>query len=611
MASDLLRFKKSLILALVAAMINALCFGAGLGMMQAAIALLTKFSRNSSETLAHLFEPMLERVASVHEGLAAWLGELMPYLPTDPFIAFCSVLGVILVLTGIGNVARFVHEWLTLTVVMRTAMFWRGKLMRKLLHSPFDQLLGNGRSENLVRILNDTNVLAAALRIIFGRAAGELLKACAGLTTAFMINWKLTLLAMVGAPIIGVLLRKFGKIIRKATKLALVQRAKLTASILEVLDGMSVVKVFGAEGYERRRFSNLNRGLFQEEQRMRTARVMSSPMVDMFAMTGVVLIGSVAAWLIFRQGEPAEEFIGVLVCLAASATAVKPLSNVNNQLYESSAAADRISEMLEADQEPSSHEDARQYPLLKRHRQSVTFEKVSYTYPTQDRPAIENISLSIKHGMEVAIVGGNGSGKSTLLNLVSRLFTPSSGRVCIDGQDIASVNLRSLRKQIAVVTQQSVLFEGTVAENIAYNYRHLSPEQIVEAAKLAYADEFIQELPGGYDYQLAESGHGLSGGQRQRLCIARAILRNPAILVLDEATSQIDADSEAKINEALHEIRSGRTVLVIAHRLSTVIDADLIVVMDNGHILDQGTHQELLGRCHAYQVLTQTQLYSS
>ncbi|MFW6033262.1 MAG: ABC transporter ATP-binding protein, partial [Phycisphaeraceae bacterium] len=287
----------------------------------------------------------------------------------------------------------------------------------------------------------------------------------------------------------------------------------------------------------------------------------------------------------------------------------RPLANLNNDLQEAAAAASRIREVLELPVEPNvrgSHREGR--PVLPRHRESVRFDHVSYHYPGSETPALEGVDLEVAHGENIAIVGPNGAGKSTLLNLLPRLNEPSAGRVLIDGKDIAKVSLRSLRRQIAVVTQQTVLFEGTIAENVAYGQRHIPRERVVTAAKAAYAHEFIDRLPAGYDTHLGEGGAGLSGGQKQRLAIARAILRDPAILILDEATSQIDAESEARINRALAEFREGRTTFVIAHRLSTVVDADRIVVMVDGQIADQGTHGELLGRCPVYQTLTQTQL---
>ena len=246
--------------------------------------------------------------------------------------------------------------------------------------------------------------------------------------------------------------------------------------------------------------------------------------------------------------------------------------------------------------------------MLERHHESIEFEAVSYSYRGQQTPAIDGVSLKVEHGQTVAIVGGNGSGKTTLLNLLPRLTSPNRGRVLIDGTDIAGVNLKAFRRQLAVVPQQSVLFEGTIADNIAYGQLDAKRDEIESASQAAFAHDFVSTLPDGYDTVLGEGGSGLSGGQKQRLCIARAILRDPAVLILDEATSQIDADSEAKINRALNSFRAGRTTFIIAHRLSTVIDCDMIVVMDAGKIVGRGTHAQLLERCGVYRTLTHTQL---
>ncbi len=622
LAKDLLRFKKLFILAFVAALLNAICFGAGLGMFKSASELLFS-SPDDGNILANNIQPIVDKIQVVADKLSddGWnvisdqtvaniesaLHTIVLWMPEKPMHAWVLVLLVILFLTLIGNTGRFLHEYIVITVVMRTAMNWRARLMRRVLNGHVQLLQQQGQSDHLIRVTNDTAVLANALREIFGRTAGEMLKAVFGIGTAFLLNWKLTLLALIGAPAIAILLRKFGKTIRRASKRALGRRGNLAAILLESVSGIQVVKIFGAEGFERRRFSNVNRQLYKDEMKMRTARALSSPVVEMISMVGVVIVGAVAGWLIFEHDQPPSELVAVLLALGASAAGLKPLSNLNNQLHESAAAADRITEMLAMPQEPLGIH-AKDLPALPRHKTSVQFDNVAFTYASQDNPAIEHINLTIEHGMEVAIVGGNGSGKSTLLSLLPRLIRPSDGTVKIDGTDINTINLRSLRQQIAVVTQQSILFKGTIADNIAYNHRHISREKIVEAAKLAYAHDFIENLPGGYDYELVEGGKGLSGGQCQRLCIARAILRDPAILILDEATSQIDAESEAKINAALHKIREGRTVMVIAHRLSTVVDADMIVVMDAGKIIDQGKHDELLERCDIYKQLTLNQM---
>jgi len=606
----LLQYKRILAIGMGGALLNAACFGTGLGVMVAAFALLTKFEEGYS--LAEMIREWTEKSSdSFASRFTPYLEHLATQLPTDPFWSFVTILLVILALTVIGNMGRFIHEIVTLTVVMRVTMNNRARMFRRLIHAPMIQALQTGNSDHISRVATDTEILSSGHRVVLGKAFSEILKGVAALITAFLINWGLTLIALIAAPVIASMLRKFGKIIRRATERVLVERGKLMGAMYESLDGASVVKVHNAEGQERRRFSRVNRGMYYQEIKMRMARSLSSPTVEIVGMIGIVSVGTIAAWAIFRRNVPAAELAGVLFALANAMVCIKPLSNLNNQLHESTAAARRVFGVLNLPVEPVGIKTGLTKPPLPRHRTSVEFSDIVFTYPGKEEPALRSVSLSVKHGMETAIVGSNGSGKSTLLNMLPRLLEPDQGKVSIDGTDVQSVNLRSLRKQISVVTQQTVLFEGTIADNIAYGRRYTHRDKIVEAAKRAHADEFIQRLPQGYDTPLGEGGTGLSGGQRQRLCIARAILRDPAILILDEATSQIDADSEARINEALQDIRQGRTIFVIAHRLSTVVDADLIVVMHDGRIIDQGKHNELLERCEQYRILTQTQLMPS
>ena len=345
--------------------------------------------------------------------------------------------------------------------------------------------------------------------------------------------------------------------------------------------------------------------------RARNARALSSPVIEFIAMLGLIGVSLAAAWLVFRTGSAQPlDVLMVLTALGLAGMSVKPLSNLNNDLQEAGAAATRIKEVLDTPLEPNTREAraADPAPPLGRHHQSITFERVQYRYPGAEEPAVDGVDLHITHGQSVAIVGTNGSGKTTLLNMLPRLTAPTAGRVLVDGSDISAVSLRSLRQQMSVVTQQTVLFAGTVADNIAYGRRETPRPRIIEAAKAAHADGFVRELRDGYDTVLGEGGSGLSGGQRQRLCIARAILRDPSILIMDEATSQIDAESEHRIAEAIDALREGRTTLIIAHRLSTVIDCDLIVVMQDGRIIDRGKHHDLLDRCGVYQTLVRTQL---
>ncbi len=602
----LFAYKRALAIALGGAMISAACFGAGLGMMLPTFSLLLQQKRTVQELVDHYLRP---------ESMPAWLYDLLhgaaSAMPADPFWAFVVVMAIIAALTLIGSTGRYIHTVTTLVIAERAAMDLRARMFRRFVHAPMAVSLQRGSADYISRTVVDTRALARGHQEILGKAVAEILKGVAALAVALAIDWMLSLIVLVGAPVIVVLLRKFGKIIRRASKRVLNQQGRIIGAMHESLGGLRVVKVHQAEGYERRRFSQLNRSLFSEQMKMRRARSLSSPVIETVAILGVMAVATIAAWLIFNRNDEPQRFMTVLFALVAAGASLKPLTQLHTQLKESEAAAARVLEALDTPVEPTYSGHRRPHDRhLPPHQRDIAFEGVTFTYPGADRPAVRELSLHVTHGQNVAIVGGNGSGKTTLLSLLPRLMEPESGRVCIDGIDVAAVSLRSLRKQMAVVTQQSVLFAGTIAENIAYGRRHTPMDRIVAAATAAFAHDFVAALPNGYLTVLGEGGEGLSGGQKQRLCIARAILRDPAILILDEATSQIDAESEAKINQALRDFRRGRTTFTIAHRLSTVVDADLIVVMHDGRILDQGSHARLMERCEAYRSLVRTQLTS-
>lgn len=598
-----LRYKRLLAAALAGAVVSAACFGSGLGMILPTLQLLLGQRQPLSGLIEkHLLDPT--RPPWVQD-LGTWL---LAYVPTDAYLGFLTVMGVIALLTVVGSLGRYVHELLTLTVVARGIMTWRARLFEHVIRVRMDDVIRRGHADKTSRFVSDTTALGKGCISIMSLGVSKLFNGAAALAVAFWIDWRLTLIACVGAPVIALLLRKFGKKIRRASKRLMQQYGRMIATLTESLGSIRVVKVHQAEGYERRRFARINRGLFREELRLRQARALTGPIIETLGLFGVMAVASIAGWYIFRRNIPPEHFMTVLLALTAAAASLKPLSSLNNSFNEASAAATRMLEVLNAPVEPRPVEVASKLPALPRHRRDLAFERVTYTYPAAARPALRDVSLRARFGQTVAIVGSNGSGKTTLMSLLPRLLEPDTGRILIDGLDTARVTLPSLRRQIAMVTQLNILFQGTIAQNIAYGCQHEPMEKIVAAAKIAYADEFIGQLPNGYQTALGEAGEGLSGGQRQRLCIARAVLRNPAILILDEATSQIDADSEAKISQALRQIRHGRTTFIIAHRLSTVIDSDLIVVMADGQIIDQGTHAELLQRCQVYQTLTQTQL---
>ena len=536
---------------------------------------------------------------------------LLDVMPQDKFLAFVVVVSGIAVFTIIGSTGRYLHELLTITVSMRATMIWRRRLFERLVHAPLEQIFEKGTSDGLSRVMFDTRIMSSGFDAMMGRTIEALLKGLVALMLALYLDIGLSAIALVAAALIGVIMRKFGKRIRRATERALNMQAHMVKALGESLTGIRVTKVHNAEGYERRRFTQLNKTLFGEEMTARQVRAIAPPVVDSISLFVVIIVATFGAYLILRRGEDFESLMMVIASLAIAGGSLKPLSRLHTTLHEAGAAAERVLSVLDYPVEPTGPDAPPDAPLLAPHRERVAFESVSYRYPNADVDAVRDVSLEAPFGATVAIVGGNGSGKTTLLSMLPRLIEPSVGRVTVDGVDIASVSMRSLRRQMAVVTQDSVLFQGTIADNIAYGRRYESRDRIVAAAKTACAHEFISKLPDGYDSLLGEGGSGLSGGQRQRICIARAVLRDPAILILDEATSQVDSESEALINEALDNIRQGRTTFIIAHRLSTVIDSDMIVVMDAGQIVDTGTHQELLDRCDIYRRLTRTQLAGS
>ena len=603
-ARRMLYYRWLIALAIAAAMLDAACAFGGITGLLWVVEGLFKEGRSVRDVID---EALLDNPAK------AWLDPtpLLAWVPGDPFWGLASVLGVIVVLAVVGSIARYTYASLAIEVTLRTVKRVRAEAFNRLLHVPISTLSVGGVADNLSRVVRDSAQLARGLNAVLGKAVRDVLMGGAFLLAAVIINWRLTLVFLIALPLIAVAIRKFGKRIRRASKKASRQHGELLGALQESLQGLAVVKVHGAEGYERRRFNTINRRLFKQEMRARTARALSSPVVELLALIGIVGVTLLAAWLVFRErdAQPAD-MVKVLAVLAAAGAAMRPLANLNNDLQEAAAAASRVNEVLDLPVEPNTpavHRQGRTHPLPP-HRESIRFREVRYTYPGGETPAVADISLTVEHGQSIAIVGPNGSGKTTLLSMLTRLIDPDSGTILIDGIDISDVSLRSLRDQVAVVTQRAVLFEGTIADNIAYGRRHRSREAIIKAAQAAFADEFIRDLPRGYDTGLREGGAGLSGGQQQRLCIARAVLRDPRILILDEATSQIDADSEAKIAEALSRFQKGRTTFTIAHRLSTVVHADRIVVMAAGGIVDVGTHEELQARCGVYQLLTRTQL---
>ena len=590
-AARLLRHKSQLGAAMACAAISAGGLGAGL------------------VALSPLLEFLLKRKSSLAEWIAAnapWVpASITEHLPTDPFGGVIAVFVALLAMTAFGATANFLHQYLSLTLCTRVVAEIRHDVFKHSVNLPLGTVLGRGPAEFVSRTIRDSAELQRGLVALTGKTVAQATKGMAAFAAAIWFDWRITLVALVAVPMIAVPLRKFGKRIHRGVHGALRAQEDLLRVANESMQGLRAVKTAGAEGTAIRRFDQASQTVLREELRVRFAQSMSSPLVEAIAICAVCALAIIAARQIIDGKLQFDTFVLSLGALAAAGGSLKPIAGLVNEIQAATAPAERLADLLGTPREDAGD---RRRPSLAAHSAALRFEGVTFRYDGAAVDALQDVTLEVRHGERIALVGPNGCGKTTLLSLVPRLFSPQRGRVTLDGRDIAEHSLRSLRAQVGVVTQDAVLIRATIADNIRFGLEDAPAEAVRDAARRAHASAFIERLPKGYDTQVAEGGTSLSGGQRQRIAIARAILRDPRILIMDEATSQVDAESEEQINAAIREFGAGRTTLVIAHRLSTVLAADRIVVMDGGRIVATGTHEELLGSCPVYQRIARTQL---
>jgi ABC-type multidrug transport system fused ATPase/permease subunit len=604
-AARMLRYKATIAWAMAFAAASALGLGIGLVSVAPLLENILQPDHEGLPELARAYNASVPDIAGRVRLPEAWVEAL----PPGQFTAIVWIISVLGLLTVLGAVANFLHAYLSLTVVYRTSTNIRREAFHRVVRLPLKTVVAGGASDLTSRIVNDTHQLGHGFATLLSRAVAQITKGAAGFAAALVLSPLLVLSALPITVVLYIVIRRLGKRIRRASRGALRSQAGLYAAAGEVLRGLRVVKVYTAERAEAGRFHRINKAFMRDMMRVRVVRALASPLVEVLALFALGILSLIAAKAILDGHIEVEVFIATLVALGVAGASLKPLTGLINEVQASSAAAQRLRELLDLPPEPG---HGARLPKLPRHAESIELDRVTFTYPGAARPALRDLSLRVDHGERLAIVGPNGCGKTTLLALIPRLFDPDppepgrpGGRVMIDGHDIRDFQIRSLRKQIGVVTQETVVFEGTIASNIAYGAENVTPERIEHAARQARAHEFIDHLPRKYDTHVGEQGLTLSGGQRQRIAIARAILRNPAILILDEATSMIDGESEARIAEAIAEFSRTRTCLIVAHRRSTVMTADRIVVMDEGRIVDEGTHDELARRCEVYNDLFQ------
>ncbi len=526
------------------------------------------------------------------------LGALSDRLPYDQYTLLLILLGFGIVVTILRDIFRFAQEYLVQSAVYRGLMDLRCDNYNVVLHLPTTFFSEKGVTDSMSRFIHDTGELARGQITLFGKTLVEPGKLIGSFTVAMCLSWRLTLLTMVVGPPAFFVIRKFGKIMKRASRRALESWSDILGVLEETLSGIRVVKTYTMEGAERRRFFRVNRALLKEQWRMAAIDSATSPAVEAIGIIAAMGAVAVAGYWVINHPDVMDQgrFLALMACLAAMFDPVRKLAHVNTRFQRADAAAKRVFEL----QDQPTEKIVRNAPPLPRHCQSIEFKNITFRYPNAADDALKDINLTIPAGQTLAIVGPNGCGKTTLVSLLPRLIDPAAGKVLVDGADVGEYSVRSLRRQIGMVTQDSVIFHASIGENIAYGKRRPAPGEVESAAQKAFVDEFVAEMPDGYETMVGEHGSTLSGGQKQRIAIARAILRDPTILIFDEATSQIDPDSEQKIHQALAEFRKGRTTLLIAHSLSTVLEADRIAVMDAGRIVDTGTHAELLERCELY-----------
>jgi ATP-binding cassette subfamily B protein len=459
-----------------------------------------------------------------------------------------------------------------------------------------DYFSGSRTGDLVYRLTGDLDRVGEVVQRFFHRFIPSVLTILAVVAYLFYLNGILTLTTLLIAPLMGALISWFGDRLLFRSRLNQEKMSDLAALLTEVFAGISLTRAFAAEDYEIRRFSAIaesNRlARFQTEQ----MRAIQDPVVGFLYAMSVLGVFWVGGWQISQGNLTGSQFLGFIAGVAMLIDPIVHITNNYSELKQGEASVERIFELLNTRSQIRELPGARPMPAI---QGWVEFDQVSFAYKP-DQPVLKQISFQVSPGEIVALVGSSGAGKSTLVSLIPRFYDPQQGCIRIDGIDIRTVTLKSLRRQIGIVPQEITLFSGTIASNIAYGQEHFDLEAVRQAAQVANIDTFIESLPDGYATRVGERGVTLSGGQRQRLAIARAVLLNPKILILDEATSALDNESEALVQEALQRLMQRCTVFVIAHRLSTVRTAHRIFVLEQGQLLEQGNHRELLGKGGRY-----------
>lgn len=496
----------------------------------------------------------------------------------------------ILVVMFTRGVFYYGQSYLVSYVGQRVIIDVRSVLFRKFQRMPLSYYDKQQTGTVMSYITNDVAVMQSAIVDNLIELVTESSILIGSLAMMIYLDWKLSLLTLMTIPLVGFAMKVFGRKLKSSSTVIQERVAEITSLLQESISAIRVVKSFVRESYEIKRFEEQNWRNFQAAMKNVKLSSLLTPTVEFLAAIAVTFIVWFGGYEVVNGVITAGELVAFLTYAVNLANPVKRLSRVYAAIQKAMAAADRVFDIMDLEEKITDVPGAKPLPPIKG---KVEFKDITFSYK-EGQPALQHISLKAEPGQMIALVGPSGSGKSTIANLIPRFYDVDSGVITIDDHDIRQVTADSLREQIGLVPQETMLFSTSVMENIRYGRLEATDEEVIEAAKAANAEEFIKELPEGYDTKLGERGLNLSGGQRQRLAIARAILKNPRVLILDEATSALDTESEKIVQDALDNLMVGRTSFVIAHRLSTIFNADQIFVVENGHLREHGTHEELL-----------------
>jgi subfamily B ATP-binding cassette protein MsbA len=511
----------------------------------------------------------------------------------NSILLICLAIPVIMTLRSLCSFgSTYCTQWVSNKVVTDI----RSQLFSKMVRQSMD-FFNKARSGFLMsRITNDTRVMQMALTTVGSDVFKQPVTIIGAISALLLMDWKFTVVTLILFPTCLLPLRIYGRRAKKAVQNEAAGMAQMVVTMQETFAGIRVIKSFAREGHQEKEFMRSNQAQFSQMMRIIRSLEATGPLVEIIAAIGV----GMALLYVYAANLSAGRFLGLMTGIFLLYDPIKTLSRLHIVIQRSVAATTAIFSIL--DSKPTV-QDAPNAVALSSSQGRIDFDNVTFRYVTTVTDAISNLTFHVESGKTYALVGASGAGKSTILSLILRLYDPTSGAVKIDGRDLRSVTQKSLREQVGLVTQETFLFHDTIFNNIQFGRLDATPEEVREAARAAYAHDFIMAQPKGYQTVIGDKGCLLSGGQQQRLAIARAVLKNAPILLLDEATSSLDSESEQQIQKALAKLATGRTVIAIAHRLSTVLSADQIIVMDNGRIKEIGTHAELLDKSGYYRRL--------